>query len=89
MDLNIPLYAENAKDEIAKIYKIFLWNPMMKMMTKLNEILTTITSLNDDFTWKCFIQIFIRNIRETYFKNQCLREMIVLIFFNDILLLYY
>ena len=69
IDLNIPLHAENAKDEIAKIYKIFLWNLMMKM----NEILTTITSSNDDFTWKClqkqscFIQIFIRNIREIIF----------------------
>ena len=73
MDLNIPLHAENVKDEIAKIYKIFLWNLMMKMMTKSNEILTTITSSNDDFTWKClqkqscFIQTFIRNIREIIF----------------------
>ena len=53
MDLNILLYAENAKDAIAKIYKMFIWNLIMKMMTKFNEILTTITSSNDNFTWKC------------------------------------
>ena len=38
MDLNIPLHAENAKKAIAKIYKMCLWNLMIKMMTKLNEI---------------------------------------------------